>query len=176
MASLRRASIFVGSSAVLYAMNHRGTETQSEEKPAAAEMAEHDALAELRGGKTGEVPHYSDGWDTVNYINSPWLSPCLCVPVVNGNVHRRRVLALRWGRCSKWLYSATTPSISRRVPSGADEVERIERLLSWRDACSETSRVNREAAARPVLVDFELCSSSFDLQAKRKRRPPDTST
>ncbi len=37
-----------------------------------------------------------------------------------------------------------------------DEVERIERLLSWRDACSETSRVNREAAARPVLVDFEF--------------------
>ena len=37
-----------------------------------------------------------------------------------------------------------------------DEVARVERLLSWRDVCSETSRVNREAATRPVLVDFEF--------------------
>lgn len=37
-----------------------------------------------------------------------------------------------------------------------DEVSRVERLLSWRDVCSETARVNREAATRPVLVDFEF--------------------
>lgn len=37
-----------------------------------------------------------------------------------------------------------------------DEVARVERLLSWRDVRSEAARVNREAAARPVLVDFEF--------------------
>ncbi|MBL9082918.1 MAG: FAD:protein FMN transferase [Planctomycetales bacterium] len=39
-----------------------------------------------------------------------------------------------------------------------DEIERIERLLSWRDARSEVARINREATARPVLVDFELAA------------------
>jgi thiamine biosynthesis lipoprotein len=37
-----------------------------------------------------------------------------------------------------------------------DEVARVERLLSRFDPASEVSRVNREAAARPVLVDHEL--------------------
>jgi len=39
-----------------------------------------------------------------------------------------------------------------------DEIDRVERLLSWRDVRSETSRINREAAARPVLVDVEMCA------------------
>ena len=38
-----------------------------------------------------------------------------------------------------------------------DEIDRVERLLSWRDVRSETARINREAAARPVLVDVEMC-------------------
>ena len=63
-----------------------------------------------------------------------------------------------------------------------DEVERVERLLSWRDVCSETARVNREAATRPVLVDFEFaqflatCKQSeaatagyFDVAAQSRR-------
>jgi thiamine biosynthesis lipoprotein len=37
-----------------------------------------------------------------------------------------------------------------------DEVARIERLLSRHDPASETSRMNREAASRPVLVDREM--------------------
>ncbi|MGC3967636.1 MAG: FAD:protein FMN transferase [Pirellulales bacterium] len=37
-----------------------------------------------------------------------------------------------------------------------DGIERMERLLSWRDARSEVTRINREAVTRPVLVDFEL--------------------
>lgn len=41
--------------------------------------------------------------------------------------------------------------------SAFDEIARVERLLSWRDAGGETARINREAAERPVLVDFEMC-------------------
>ncbi|MCA1685754.1 MAG: FAD:protein FMN transferase, partial [Planctomycetia bacterium] len=37
-----------------------------------------------------------------------------------------------------------------------DEVDRVERLLSRFDPGSEVSRVNREAAGRPVLVSHEL--------------------
>src|SRR5262245_49365595 len=37
-----------------------------------------------------------------------------------------------------------------------DEVERIERLLSRFDSCSEVARINREATHRPVQVDFEV--------------------
>jgi thiamine biosynthesis lipoprotein len=37
-----------------------------------------------------------------------------------------------------------------------DEVDRIERLLSRFDPASETSRINREAGSRPVLVDREM--------------------
>lgn len=36
------------------------------------------------------------------------------------------------------------------------EIDRVERLLSWRDVRSECSRINREAAAGPVLVDYEM--------------------
>lgn len=39
-----------------------------------------------------------------------------------------------------------------------DEIERVERLLSWRDARSETSRINREAGDRPVRIDVETCA------------------
>jgi len=39
-----------------------------------------------------------------------------------------------------------------------DEIERVERLLSWRDVRSECSRINREAKAGPVLVDYELAA------------------
>jgi thiamine biosynthesis lipoprotein len=46
-----------------------------------------------------------------------------------------------------------------------DEIERVERLLSWRDARSEVARINREAAARPVLVDFELAEILARCQA-----------
>src|SRR5436305_1118106 len=37
-----------------------------------------------------------------------------------------------------------------------DEVSRVERLLSRFDPASETSRINREAGSRPVLVDREM--------------------
>jgi thiamine biosynthesis lipoprotein len=37
-----------------------------------------------------------------------------------------------------------------------DEIERVERLLSWRDPRSECARINREVAAGPVLVDHEM--------------------
>jgi thiamine biosynthesis lipoprotein len=37
-----------------------------------------------------------------------------------------------------------------------DEVQRIERLLSRHDQATEVSRINREAAGRPVRVDREL--------------------
>lgn len=37
-----------------------------------------------------------------------------------------------------------------------DEVARVERLLSRFDGCSEISRINREAFARPVRLDFEV--------------------
>src|SRR5437763_14639010 len=37
-----------------------------------------------------------------------------------------------------------------------DEVTRLERLLSRFDPASEIARVNREAAGRPVLVDYEV--------------------
>jgi thiamine biosynthesis lipoprotein len=40
--------------------------------------------------------------------------------------------------------------------SALDEVARIERLLSRHDPASETSRINREAAFRPVRVDREM--------------------
>lgn len=46
-----------------------------------------------------------------------------------------------------------------------DEIERVERLLSWRDARSEVARINREATARPVLVDFELAAILAQCQA-----------
>ncbi len=51
-----------------------------------------------------------------------------------------------------------------------DEIERVERLLSWRDARSEVARINREAAVR-------RCSSTSNLPrfsriAKRRKRPP----
>jgi thiamine biosynthesis lipoprotein len=39
-----------------------------------------------------------------------------------------------------------------------DEIERVERLLSWRDPRSECSRIHREAATGPVLVDFEMAA------------------
>lgn len=39
-----------------------------------------------------------------------------------------------------------------------DEIERVERLLSWRDPRSECSRLNREAVAAPVLVDVETAA------------------
>ncbi len=39
-----------------------------------------------------------------------------------------------------------------------DEIDRVERMLSWRDMRSETARINREAAVRPVLVDVEMCA------------------
>src|SRR5205823_9036018 len=37
-----------------------------------------------------------------------------------------------------------------------DEIGRVERLLSRHDPASETSRINREAASRPVRVDLEM--------------------
>jgi FAD:protein FMN transferase len=40
-----------------------------------------------------------------------------------------------------------------------DEIERVERLLSWRDPRSECARILREGAATDVLVDREM----FDL-------------
>lgn len=39
-----------------------------------------------------------------------------------------------------------------------DEIERVERLLSWRDPRSECSRIHREAATGPVLVDVEMAA------------------
>jgi FAD:protein FMN transferase len=43
-----------------------------------------------------------------------------------------------------------------------DEVTRVERLLSRFDPASEVSRINREAASRPVRVDRELFSILMD--------------
>jgi thiamine biosynthesis lipoprotein len=37
-----------------------------------------------------------------------------------------------------------------------DEIDRVERLLSWRDPRSECARINREAVTGPVLVDHEM--------------------
>jgi len=68
------------------------------------------------------------------------------------------------------------------------EIDRVERLLSWRDVRSECSRINREAAAGPVLVDYEMlailqtCDEArratdgyFDIVAARQEpRPPGT--
>jgi FAD:protein FMN transferase len=42
--------------------------------------------------------------------------------------------------------------------SALDEVARIERLLSRFDPASETSRINRDAPSRPVLVDREMAA------------------
>jgi thiamine biosynthesis lipoprotein len=49
-----------------------------------------------------------------------------------------------------------------------DEIERVEQLLSWRDARSEVARINRKAAARPVLVDFELAEILSRCQAAER--------
>jgi thiamine biosynthesis lipoprotein len=48
-----------------------------------------------------------------------------------------------------------------------DEIERVEKLLSRFDTTSEVSRINRDAAQNPVLVDWEMaeilqrCSSAW---------------
>src|SRR4051812_20130865 len=62
-----------------------------------------------------------------------------------------------------------------------DEIQRVEKLLSRFDPSSEISRINREAAQKPVLVDFELAeiletcriawqqtNGFFDITANRK--------
>lgn len=47
-------------------------------------------------------------------------------------------------------------NLAAAAEAALDEVERVERLLSRFDPASETSRLNREATIRPVLIDFEM--------------------
>lgn len=48
--------------------------------------------------------------------------------------------------------------LSAVAEAAFDEIERIERLLSWRDPRSECSRINRDAAVGPVLIDVEMAA------------------
>ncbi len=47
-------------------------------------------------------------------------------------------------------------NLTAAAEAALDEVERVERLLSRFNPTSETSRLNREAAIRPVQIDFEM--------------------
>jgi thiamine biosynthesis lipoprotein len=62
-------------------------------------------------------------------------------------------------------YGTDAQALPRAVDDALDEVDRIDRLMSNYKAGSALSRINREAAERPIAVDAEL----FDFIAEAMR-------
>src|SRR5690606_18158671 len=54
------------------------------------------------------------------------------------------------------LHGNDPEHLSAAGEAALDEIERIEKLLSRFDPASEASRINREAAVSPVLLDIEM--------------------
>jgi len=60
-------------------------------------------------------------------------------------------------------------AMERAVAAAFGAIERVQRLMSFHDPASETSRLNREAAARPVVVDhwtFQVLATAADLHRR----------
>ncbi len=55
------------------------------------------------------------------------------------------------------------------VAAAFGAIERVQRLMSFHDPASETSRLNREASARPIVVDhwtFQVLATAADLHRR----------
>ncbi|MBA4017885.1 MAG: hypothetical protein C0483_11975 [Pirellula sp.] len=153
-------------------IHHGGTEARSKEENDYVETAIHGAIPKKNsGGRSSRYVTILFAGESVNYINcrpsqSSPSSPCLrgeSMPVV---VERARpamgsLFQLR-------LIGDDAEHLADCAETALDEIERVERLLSWRDVRSETARVNREAATRPVLVDFEFAQFLATIKGAEK--------
>src|ERR1700724_1647872 len=64
---------------------------------------------------------------------------------------------------------ATAPELDAAVDAAFATVERVHRLMSFHDPASDVSRLNRDAATRPVAVDawtWEVLSTAVDLNRR----------
>ncbi|MBW3597350.1 MAG: FAD:protein FMN transferase [Planctomycetes bacterium] len=66
-----------------------------------------------------------------------------------------------------WLTGEDEEHLTAVGEAALDEISRIERLFSFFDPASEVSRINREAADRPVKVDVEMFGVLSDCLRRR---------